>query len=82
MAGWVACGSERISYAGWQIGIAYYLALLQGYGPTLDMQTARDRVIGVILGNLVVLVVFTAFWPGQRCAGRAAAGGGGRRAAR
>jgi multidrug resistance protein MdtO len=62
-AGWVATGSERISYAGWQIGLAYYLTVLQGYGPTLDMQTARDRVIGIILGNLIVLVIFTTFWP-------------------
>ena len=63
LAGWVACGSERISYAGWQIGLAYYLTMLQGYGPTLDMQTARDRVIGIVLGNLIVLVVFTTVWP-------------------
>ncbi len=63
LAGWVACGSERISYAGWQIGLAYYLTMLQGYGPTLDMQTARDRVIGIVLGNIIVLVVFTTIWP-------------------
>ena len=63
LAGWVACGSERISYAGWQIGLAYYLTILQGYGPTLDMQTARDRVIGIVLGNIIVLVVFTTIWP-------------------
>jgi multidrug resistance protein MdtO len=63
LAGWVACGSERLSYAGWQIGLAYYLTVLQGYGPTLDMQTARDRVIGIVLGNLIVLVVFTTLWP-------------------
>jgi multidrug resistance protein MdtO len=63
LAGWVATGSERISYAGWQIGLAYYLTVLQGYGPTLDMQTARDRVLGIVLGNLIVLVVFTTVWP-------------------
>ena len=63
IAGWIACGSARISYAGWQIGLAYYLTILQGFGPTLDMQTARDRVIGIVLGNAVVFLVFTTLWP-------------------
>ncbi len=63
LAGWVACGSPRISYAGWQIGLAYYLTVLQGFGPTLDMQTARDRIIGIVLGNVIVGVVFLTVWP-------------------
>ena len=63
LAGWIATGSDRIAYAGWQIALAFYIAVLQGYGPTLDMQTARDRIIGILLGNLVVFVIFTTIWP-------------------
>jgi multidrug resistance protein MdtO len=63
LAAWVGYGSERISYAGWQIGLAFYLVVLQGYGPTIDMYTARDRTIGILFGNTVILVIFTTLWP-------------------
>lgn len=62
-AAWVATGSPRITYAGWQIAIAFYLVVLQGYGPTLDMETARDRIVGILIGNAVVYVIFTTIWP-------------------
>src|SRR5215471_2230318 len=63
LAAWVTYGSERISYAGLQIGLAFYLVVLQGYGPTIDMKTARDRTIGILFGNIVILVIFTTIWP-------------------
>jgi len=63
LAAWVGYGSERISYAGWQIGLAFYLVVLQGYGPTINMYTARDRTIGILLGNIVVSVIFMTIWP-------------------
>jgi multidrug resistance protein MdtO len=63
ISAWVGYGSERISYAGWQIGLAFYLVVLQGYGPTIDMYTARDRTIGILFGNIVVFAVFTTIWP-------------------
>ena len=63
LAAWVAYGSERISYAGLQIGLAFYLVVLQGYGPTIDMDTARDRTIGILFGNIVIFVIFTTIWP-------------------
>ena len=63
LAAWVGYGSERISYAGWQIGLAFYLVVLQGYGPTIDMYTARDRTIGILFGNIVVFVIFMTIWP-------------------
>jgi len=63
LAAWVGYGSERISYAGWQIGLAFYLVVLQGYGPTISMYTARDRTIGILFGNIVISVIFTTMWP-------------------
>jgi multidrug resistance protein MdtO len=63
LAAWVGYGSERIAYAGLQISLAFYLVVLQGYGPTIDMYTARDRTIGILFGNIVIFVIFTTIWP-------------------
>jgi multidrug resistance protein MdtO len=63
LAAWVSYGSERIAYAGLQIGLAFYLVVLQGYGPTISMYTARDRTIGILFGNIVVFAIFTTIWP-------------------
>lgn len=63
VAAWVSSGSERISYGGVQIGLAFLLTILDGFGPSTDMDSARDRVVGILLGNLVVYVVFTQIWP-------------------
>lgn len=63
VAAWVAQGSERISYAGVQIGLAFALTVLQGFGPDVNISVALDRVYGILLGNLVVFLVFTKVWP-------------------
>ena len=63
LAAWIASGTERIAYAGVQIGLAFYLVVLHGTGPTVDMYTARDRVIGILLGNVAIFVIFTTIWP-------------------
>lgn len=63
MAAWVKTGDERIAYAGFQIGLAFYLTDLKGYGPTADMATARDRIVGIMLGNFITYAMFTSFWP-------------------
>ncbi|MBH1964206.1 MAG: FUSC family protein [Comamonadaceae bacterium] len=62
-ASWVAAGSSRISYAGFQIAFAFYLCVLQGNGPSYDLGLARDRVVGILIGNAVVYLVFTRLWP-------------------
>jgi multidrug resistance protein MdtO len=63
LAAWIGSGSDRIAYAGMQIGLAFYLVVLHGTGPTVDMDTAKDRVIGILLGNVVIFVIFTTIWP-------------------
>ncbi|WP_186372939.1 FUSC family protein [Yersinia frederiksenii] len=63
LAAWVSCGNERIAYAGVQIGLAFLLTVLQGFGPSTDMGVALDRVLGILLGNMVVYLIFTRWWP-------------------
>jgi multidrug resistance protein MdtO len=60
---WVAAGSARISYAGFQIAFAFFLCVIQGPSPAFDLSIARDRIVGVLLGNVIVYVFFTRLWP-------------------
>lgn len=60
---WVSTGPERISYGGVQVALAFLLTVLQGYGPTTSLDTAWDRIAGILLGNVVVYLIFTRIWP-------------------
>lgn len=63
LAAYVAGGGPRIAYAGFQIGFAFLLCVVQGAAPAFDLSVARDRIIGILLGNAVVYGVFTRCWP-------------------
>jgi multidrug resistance protein MdtO len=63
LAAWVGTASPRISYAGWQIAIGFYLTVLQGFSRTSKLYVGRDRVIGILIGNILMSVVFTSLWP-------------------
>ena len=63
IAGWVATGSERISYAGLQIAYAFFLSVFQGFAPDTDLDNVRNRVVGILFGLSVTAVVFAYIWP-------------------
>jgi multidrug resistance protein MdtO len=62
-AGWVATSSELLSYAGLQIAFAFFLGVLQDYAPATDLTVLRDRIAGILLGNIVITIIFSSFWP-------------------
>jgi uncharacterized membrane protein YccC len=63
IAGWVATGSERISYAGLQLAFAFFYSVFQGYAPDTDLDNVRNRVIGILFGLIVTGFVFQYVWP-------------------
>lgn len=63
LAAWIAFGSPRIAYAGFQIALVFFMCVIQGAAPAFDLTIARDRTIGILIGNVVVYLVFTRVWP-------------------
>jgi uncharacterized membrane protein YccC len=63
IAGWVATGSERISYAGLQMAFAFFYSVFQGYAPDTDLDNVRNRVVGILFGLIVTGLVFRYIWP-------------------
>ena len=63
LSAWIAAGSERIAYAGIQIGFTFSLAFLSWFGPLTNLTELRDRVIGILLGVLVSSIVHLYLWP-------------------
>lgn len=62
-AAWISTGSQAISYAGMQLAFAFFLGVLQDYGPNTDLTVLRDRTVGILIGNLWVTLVFASLWP-------------------
>jgi multidrug resistance protein MdtO len=63
VAAWINFGSPRISYGGYQTGLAFYKATLQELGPAVSATVVRDRLIGVAFGLVVFDVVEHLLWP-------------------
>jgi uncharacterized membrane protein YccC len=63
IAGWVATGSERISYAGLQLAFAFFYSVFQGYAPDTDLDNVRNRVVGILFGLVVTGLIFKYIWP-------------------
>lgn len=62
IAAWVSTSSSRLSYAGVQIALAFYLIHLSDFTIQTSLSLARDRLIGVLLGTFMMWLVFERFY--------------------
>jgi multidrug resistance protein MdtO len=61
-AAWILTSSPRLSYLGAQVAIAFFLINLQEFRIQTSLVVARDRVVGILLGLLVMWLVFDRLW--------------------
>jgi multidrug resistance protein MdtO len=61
LAAWFATSSQRLSYFGLQIANAYYLITVQEFTIQTSLATARDRVVGIMLGLFMMWIAFHGF---------------------
>jgi multidrug resistance protein MdtO len=61
-ASWFMTSSPRLSYFGVQIAVAFYLIHLNSFAIEPSLSIARDRVVGILLGLVMMWFVFDQLW--------------------
>jgi multidrug resistance protein MdtO len=59
---WVATSSSRVSFAGMQMGLAYVLVTLNGFGINTSLLPVRDALLGILLGLGAMWLVYDHLW--------------------
>jgi multidrug resistance protein MdtO len=62
IAAWILTATPRLSYLGVQLALAFYLINLQEFAAQINLDIARDRVVGVLLGLFCMWLVFDRLW--------------------
>lgn len=63
IAAWIGTSSSRLSYAGLQMALAFYLVHLSEFSIQTSLTVARDRAVGVLVGVSMMWLVFERFYP-------------------
>lgn len=58
IAAWFLTSSPRLSYFGNQLALAFYLIQLHGPSPQTNLAIARDNIMGIMLGLVMMWLVF------------------------
>ena len=59
MAAWLSTGTKRIAYAGWQMGIAIFMTILQKPHPVIELDVIWSRFVGIVFGVVAMRLVFS-----------------------
>ena len=62
VSSWIMTSSPRLSYFGVQLALAFYLIHLQEFRIQTSLGLARDRVVGIVLGLIMMWLVFDQLW--------------------
>ena len=62
VSSWFMTSSPRLSYFGVQLALAFYLIHLQEFTIQTSLGLARDRVVGILLGLIMMWLVFDQLW--------------------
>jgi multidrug resistance protein MdtO len=58
IAAWFLTSSPRLSYFGSQLALAFYFIQLRGPSPQTNLAIARDNIMGIMLGLVMMWLVF------------------------
>jgi hypothetical protein len=58
MAAWLSTGTKRIAYAGWQMGIAIFMTILQKPHPVTELDVIWNRFVGIVVGVIAMRLAF------------------------
>jgi multidrug resistance protein MdtO len=58
MAAWLSTGTKRIAYAGWQMGIAIFMTILQKPHPVTELDVIWSRFVGIVFGVIAMRLAF------------------------
>jgi multidrug resistance protein MdtO len=62
LSSWFVTSSPRLSYFGIQVALAFYLINLSEFKIQTSLAVARDRVVGILLGLVIMWLVFDQLW--------------------
>ncbi len=66
VAAWVVSGARASPMPACRSPLPSIVCVIQGFAPTWYFYTIRDRLVGILLGNAVITLVFHYVWPVRR----------------